>query len=119
MATILQLKDLFTLWLAVGNGVMALWALALYFRRRMPGRLFFQATVFLQVLMAAQVLLGVTLMGGGLWPHASHIFYGVLNGVLALVRVFGYTRILGSGQSGILWHAFWPCWPWAWWPGRW
>lgn len=106
MATVLQLKDLFTVWLAAGNALAAVWALILYFLKRSPNRLFWQATVFLQVLMLVQVALGVTLIVGGLFPNSGHLLYGVLNGLLALVRVGWYTRISAAGPQGTLWHAF-------------
>ncbi|HEY8417475.1 MAG TPA: hypothetical protein VIK93_05520, partial [Limnochordales bacterium] len=102
MATVLQLKDLFTVWLAAGNALAAVWALILYFLKRSPNRLFWQATVFLQVLMLVQVALGVTLIVGGLFPNSGHLLYGVLNGLLALVRVGWYTRISAAGPQGTL-----------------
>ncbi|OUN00709.1 MAG: hypothetical protein BAA04_08645 [Firmicutes bacterium ZCTH02-B6] len=104
MATALQLKDWLTVWLVAGNAWLALWSLFLYWRQRAPGPLFFQALLFFQLLIGAQVALGVFLFAGGLAPNSGHLMYGVLNAVLAVGRVFGHTRLVSSGAQGMLWH---------------
>jgi len=104
MTTALQLKDWITVWLVAGNALLALWSLFLYWRQRAPGPLFFQALVFFQLLIGAQVALGIFLFAAGLPPSSGHLMYGVLNAVLAAGRVLGHARLVGSGAQGMLWH---------------
>jgi len=101
-----RLKDLITVWLIAGNGLLALWALALYWRRRAPERLFFQALVFFQLLIGVQVILGISLLAMGVPPNSGHLLYGVLNALLAVGRVGSHTRLVAMGASGLLWHGF-------------
>jgi len=102
----LKLKNIITMWLFAGNGLLALWAGALFFLRRPPSRTFFNVLAFLQVLVVLAFAIGVFLVLGPGRTNPGHIMYGVLNLGLAAVRVVLHGRLAGGGRSGAAWHAF-------------
>lgn len=101
----LQLKNIITMWLFAGNGLLALWAGALFVLQRPPNRTFFNILAFLQALVVLVFAIGVFLVLGPGRTNPGHIMYGVLNVGLAAVRMAVHGRLAGGGRSGAAWHA--------------
>ncbi|MBO8141252.1 MAG: hypothetical protein H0Z37_03610 [Firmicutes bacterium] len=104
-ATLLQIKDLITVWLMAGNGLFGLWALGLYAFRQPPSVTFARVLLALQLLVGVQFLLGIALLVSGHSTNPGHLMYGILNGMLAAGRVLWHARLVGAGRPGMLWHA--------------
>lgn len=101
----LQLKQIVFVWLLVGNGLLALWALVAYGTNRAPGPLYFRLLVFLQALIIVALGAGVGLLSAGVPTNWGHVLYAVLNGGLAVGRVLAYGRLISTGRRGLLWEA--------------
>ncbi len=100
----LQLKQIMFMWLLVGNGVLAAWALILYATKGRTGPLYFRLVAFLQVLVLISVAAGFGLLFIGVPTTWAHVMYAVLNGGLALGRLLGHGRLAAMGRQGLTWH---------------
>lgn len=68
------------------SGVVGLWGV-LMARRAQPPRLFYYAVGVAIVGLLLQIVIGVTVAGGGVDPGNQHVFYGV---VIAVTFAFAY-----------------------------
>lgn len=101
----LQIKQIVFLWLLIGNGLLAAWAIVAYARSKATGPLYFRLLVFLQALVVVALGAGVGLLSAGVPTNWGHVLYAVLNGGLALGRVLAHGRLLDTGRKGLLWEA--------------
>lgn len=100
----IRLKNIITLWLLAGNGLVMVWALAAYFTSRPLGRSFFNIVVFLQILIVALGTMGFLLISRGVGTNPGHIMYGALNVAVAVARIGFYTPMMSLGRTGPLWQ---------------
>lgn len=105
-ATLLQLKQIVFVWLLIGNGIVAGWALLLYVFDKRSGTLFFRLVAFLQGLILVEVGVGVALLSVGLGTNLGHLLYAVLNTGLAVARLLAHGRLARLGKKGLLWQLF-------------
>src|SRR5690606_32682776 len=99
-------KNVITLWLIVGNAGLLLWLVILYAGRRQLSPILLNILVLLQVLVFLNAGFGLYMVARGVPFHPAHLMYGVLNALVATLRVGLYGQLARAGSRGLLWHAF-------------
>jgi hypothetical protein len=81
--------------IVAGWGMLFLWGVATWVRRREPAALFWRLLAVLQVLMGVQLVAGIILLATGHHlPSLLHLGYGVVFPVIALVTAHVLARSL-------------------------